>query len=115
MSADTKLEKVIALMSFIDGAYLDNTALPKDGVEVTIKAIKNEEMQNPRNFKTENKKVMYVDEFKWGIVLGAKYNRKRLADMVVESSKELIGKKITIYQDPAVKLGKKTVGAVRIK
>lgn len=109
------IEKVNKLMSFIDGAYLDSTALPLEGIQVTIKAIKTEHIKNPRTFKDEEKKVAYFEEIKWGMVLGAKCNRKKLVGMVKDNSSELIGKKIVIYQDPDVKFGKNTVGAVRIK
>ena len=109
------IEKVNRLMSFINGAYLDSTTLPIEGVEVTIQSIKIESIKNPRTFKDEEKKVMYFNELKWGLVLGAKCNRKTLVGMVKDSSSELIGKKIVIYNDPDVKFGSKTVGAVRIK
>jgi len=109
------IEKVNKLMSFIDGAYLDSTTLPLEGVEVTIKSIKIESIKNPRTFKESEKKVMYFDEIKWGFVLGAKCNRKKLVGMVKDSSAELIGKKIIIYNDPTVKFGPDTVGAIRIK
>lgn len=111
----TPLEKVNKLMGFIDGAYLDSTALPLDGVEVTIKAIKTEMVKNPRTFKEDEKKIAYFNELKWGFVLGAKCNRKKLVGLVKDSSSELIGKKIVIYQDPTVKFGKTVVGAIRIK
>jgi len=109
------IEKVNRLMGFIDGAYLDHSTLPTDGVEVTICAINIEKIKNPRTFKDEEKKVMYFNEIKWGLVLGAKCNRKKLVSMVKDSSAELIGKKIIIYSDPKVKFGSETVGAVRIK
>jgi len=111
----TPLEKVNKMMSFIDGAYLDSSALPVDGVEVTIKAIKTEIVQNPRTFKEDEKKIAYFNELKWGLVLGAKCNRKKLVSMVKQDASELIGKKIVIYQDPTVKFGKTVVGAIRIK
>jgi len=109
------IEKVNKLMGFIDGAYLDCSTLPLEGVEVTIQAIKTESILNPRTFKEAEKKVMYFNEIKWGFVLGAKCNRKKLVGMVKDSSAELIGKKIIIYHDPNVKFGRDTVGAIRIK
>jgi len=109
------IEKVNKLMGFIDGAFLDSTALPVEGVQVTIKAIKTEPILNPRTFKETDEKVAYFEELKWGLVLGAKCNRKKLVAMVNENSSELIGKKITIYKDPSVKFGRETVGAIRIK
>jgi len=109
------IEKVNKLMGFIDGLYLDSSTLPTEGVEVTITAIKTESILNPRTFKESECKVMYFSELKWGLVLGAKCNRKKLVGMVKDSSSELIGKKIIIYQDPSVKFGRDTVGAVRIK
>ncbi len=109
------IEKVNKLMAFIDGMYLDCSTLPPEGVEVTIKSITTETIKNLRTFKDEEKKVMYFNEIKWGLVLGAKINRKKLVGMVKDSSSELIGKKIIIYHDPTVKFGRETVGAVRIK
>lgn len=109
------LDKVNKLMGFIDGAYLDCAALPVEGVEVTIKSLNTEGIQNPRTFKETEEKVMYFEEIKWGFVLGAKCNRKKLVAMVKDSSSELIGKKIVIYKDPSVKFGRETVGAIRIK
>jgi len=109
------LEKVNKLMGFIDGSYLDSSTLPLEGVEVTIKSIQTEKILNPRTFKESDCKVMYFNELKWGFVLGAKCNRKKLVGMVKENSSELIGKKIIIYNDPSVKFGSQTVGAVRIK
>jgi len=109
------IDKVNKLMGFIDGMYLDSSTLPNEGVVVTIKSIKTESILNPRTFKEAECKVMYFEEIKWGMVLGAKINRKTLVGMVKDSSAELIGKKIVIYKDPNVKFGRETVGAVRIK
>lgn len=109
------IEKVNKMMSFIDGAYLDSSALPVEGVQVTIKAIKTEMVQNPRTFKEEEKKIAYFQELRWGLVLGAKCNRKKLVALVKHDASELIGKKIVIYQDPNVKYRANVVGAIRIK
>lgn len=109
------LDQVIKLMAFIDGAFLDSKALPFDGIEVTIKSIKTEEIKNPRTFKDVEKKVCYFNELEWGLVLGAKCNRVKLLDIVKGDSSKLVGTKITIYRDPTVKFGKVVVGAIRIK
>jgi len=109
------IEKVIKLMAFIDGEFLDSKALPLDGVQVTIKSIKTETIKNPRTFKDVEKKVCYFNELSWGFVLGAKCNRKKLLDVVGGDSKKLVGAKVTIYQDPTVKFGPNVVGAIRIK
>jgi len=103
------------LMDFIDGQYLDNKALPLEGVQLTVKAIKTEEILNPRTFKKVKKRVCYFDEFKWGFVLSAKCNRKKLLDVVGGDSKKIVGAKVTIYQNPTVKYGPDVVGAIRIK
>ena len=109
------IEKVIKLMEFIDGKFLDSKALPIEGVQVTIKSIKTEQVKNLRTFKDETKKICYFNELPWGLVLGAKCNRKKLLDVVGGDSKKLVGAKITIYQDPTVKFGPNVVGAIRIK
>lgn len=109
------IEKVKAKMGFIGGQFLDSKALPESGVQVTIKNLQTEMVQNMRTFKDEEKKILYFEELPLGMVLGAKCNRVKLIKMVSESSKELIGKKITIYLDPKVKFGRETVGAIRIK
>ena len=107
------LEDTQRKMDFIGGAFLDNEAFPTEGVPVTVKAIKTEKIQNLRTFKDEEKKVLYVEEFQLGMILGAKTNRKTLLKLA--NGKDLKGLKITLYRDPNVKFGSKTVGAIRIK
>jgi hypothetical protein len=109
----SNLEEVKKKMDFIGGQFLDNEAFPNDGVQVTVKAIKTEDVENPRTFKKEPKKVLYLEEFDQGMILGAKTNRKALIKL--SNGKELKGMKITLYRDPTVKFGSKTIGAIRIR
>ena len=112
------IQEVLGRMDFIGGIYLHSKALPRDGIIVTIKEIKTEMLVNPKTFKEEPKKVVYTEELgAWGFVLNAKCNRLSLFDMLKpeEKSGALIGKKITIYCDPEVKMKGKKVGAIRIK
>lgn len=109
----SELEDTQRRMDFIGGQFLDNEAFTPTGVEVTIKAIKTEKVQNTRTFKDEDKKVLYVEEFPQGMILGAKTNRKTLIKKA--NGKELKGLKITLYRDPEVRFGSKKIGAIRIR
>ena len=114
----SKLEEIQKQISFVGGAFIDSQALPTEGVEVTVKALVNEEIENMRTFKKEKKPVLYFDEFDLGFVLGAKTNRLKyvsIAKSKGKTPKEMKGEKITIYRDPTVKFGKNVVGAIRIK
>ena len=109
------LEQVKKKMAFIGGEFLDNKALPVDGVQVTIKKMQTQTVKNMRTFKDEEKKVLYFEELEHGMILSAKKQRRKLIEMVKVSSQELIGKKITIYQDPTVKAHGELTGGIRIK
>jgi len=109
----SELEDTQKRMDFIGGAFLDNEAFSTAGCQVTVKAIKTENVQNTRTFKDEPKKVLYLEEFPIGMILGAKTNRKSLIKLA--NGKELKGLKITLYRDPSVKFGSKTIGAIRIR
>jgi hypothetical protein len=107
------IEDVKKKVDFIGGKYLDSRALPEDGIEVTIKSLKTEMVQNLKTFKDEEKKVLYFEEFSIGMILGAKINRVKLMQKC--EGKEMKGAKVTIYRDPSVKFGKQTIGAIRVR
>ena len=113
------IEEILGRQEFIGGQYLHSKALPTlPGVKVTITKIETEMLTNPKTFKDEPKKVVYTKELgQWGIVLNAKCNRTALLDKLGagEKSNALIGKTITIYKDPEVKMKGVKVGAIRIK
>lgn len=103
------------LMSFIGGKFLDSTAVPVEGIELTITGLRKAEVENPRTHKPEDKWVLYFDELpEFGMVLGAKCNRKAAMARLGDSSREWAGKKLRIYRDPEVKFGKNKVGGIRI-
>jgi len=109
------IEEVNKKMSFIQGEYLDSAAVPPQGVEVTIAKIKKEKITNPVGVESE-KFVLYFEEIKeYGLVLGAKINRKMLMAKLGSDSSKWAGKKIIIYCDPNVRFGRKVVGGIRIK
>ena len=111
----TPADQLRKTMGFIGGEFLDSTAVPTEGIELTVHGLKKSMVKNPRTQKDDEKWVLFFEELpEFGMVLGAKCNRKAAMARLGDSSREWPGKKLRIYRDPNIKFGAKTVGGIRI-
>lgn len=109
------LAEVQKKMEFIGGQYLDSTAFPEDGIDLTIRSIQTEQVENLKTFKKEPKKIIYFEELELGMVLNAKCSKKMLLDLAGGDQSRFKGLRVNMYRDPTVKFGKNVTGGLRFR
>lgn len=97
--------------------YMGDYSLPTDGGDliVTIKYVRNEEVQNPKGFR-EIKTIAYFQENDIKPMILNKTNMNTIAEIYgTPYVEEWQGRAIQIYYDKTVRFSKKTVGGLRIR
>jgi len=89
-----------------DGQYREFT--------LVISAVTMDELQLPGRSEHQSKVVLAFDGAKKRLVLN-KTNSAAIKSHHGKHVKDWIGKSVTVFYNPAVKFGRKTVGGVRIK
>lgn len=93
--------------------YLKKDDVPASGKNVTVKGFKKETIKGDNG--EEEKIVLYFEEFEKGLVL----NRTNLERLKIatgaQTTQEVKGKVVNLYNDKFVEFGGKIVGGLRIR
>ena len=82
--------------SFIS-SYLSGEAFEVgEEVEVTIRAVKNEEVKEMNTGEKKTRLVVYFKEYEQGLIIRAT-NGKKLISMLGDETEQWVGKKLTMY------------------
>lgn len=96
------------------GKYLGKSDFSEDGNWYTIKDVTDESVED-KDGNTENKYVLYFNEFEKGLILN-EGNREAVVEATGTSTTDfMVGKKVNVYHDPDVSFGGKRTGGVRIR
>lgn len=83
-------------------------------VTLTIKSVSVDDLPLAGTSQKERKPVVRFIETEKKLCL-AKTNARQIAELLGPLTAEWVGKRITLYPDPSVKFGRKTVGGIRVR
>lgn len=93
--------------------YLKKDDVPASGKNVTVKGFKKEMIKGDSG--EEEKIVLYFDEFEKGLVLNRTNLERLKISTGAQTTQEVKGKVVNLYNDKFVEFGGKIVGGLRIR